>query len=100
MIRESFTMEMGLQQGLENRETGKRETTNTMNKWGMKGITFKTFDIVRKLSPSPVFPSMWKQLHSFSDFSQGFYSLCLRELCKGCSLASRCHSFISISHSI
>lgn len=57
MIR-GFKKEMGLPQGLENKQTGKRAKTSTMNKlmaiWSMIGIPFKTLDIVRKVYFSPV----------------------------------------------
>ena len=54
---QSFTKEMRLHQGLESK-ISKREKTNPMDKlrgvWGMKGITFKTLDTVRKVHFSPV----------------------------------------------
>lgn len=58
MIGESCTKKMRLHQGLENKKISKREKTNPMNKlmaiWGMKGITLRTFDTVRKVHFSPV----------------------------------------------
>lgn len=100
MIR-SFTKKKGLPQGLENKQTGNREKESTRNKfmdiWSRIGIPFKTRDIVRKVYFSPVLLFLLWEKNWMANFlnSQPFYSLCFRGHCKSCSLASRCHLFIS-----